>query len=82
MTNSNKFPNQCHSCLLPFANDPGQRESDKYCSYCYRNGELCFKGTKQEFIKFVYGKMREKNIPWLKAKFYSWLINWAPRWRK
>jgi len=36
----------CENCLIPFAKDPGHRESEKYCSLCFENGKL----------KSIYGK--------------------------
>lgn len=35
-----KVPTKCESCLMPFSQDPGPRESDRYCSYCFKNGAL------------------------------------------
>ena len=72
----------CQSCLMPFAKDPGQRESEKYCSLCFKNGRLCYEGNNlKEFQKVCYQSMRERGINPLLAKFYTFMIRFAPRWR-
>ncbi len=74
---------KCESCLMPFSNDPGKRESDKYCSLCFKNGELCYKGTDvTEFQKVCYENMIHGGMNKLKAKFFAWCIRFAPRWKK
>jgi len=73
----------CHSCLMPFNKDPGNRESDIYCSLCFKNGELLYKGGDlTEFKKLCYHKMRERGINKYPAKLYTFMIGFAPRWRK
>ncbi|MCB9063489.1 MAG: hypothetical protein H6622_18350 [Halobacteriovoraceae bacterium] len=73
----------CQSCLMPFSKDPqgDNRENPHYCSYCFRDGKLCFEGDLKSFQKFVYGKMREQGIGYCKAKFFTWIIRFAPRWK-
>jgi len=68
---------------MPFSQDPGKRESDKYCSYCFNHGKLCYTGHDlKQFQKVSYEKMVEKGMnKWL-AKFYTWMIRFAPRWKK
>jgi hypothetical protein len=69
--------------MMPFSKDPGVRESEKYCSYCFQNGKLCYEGNDlKEYKKVCYGKMREKGMNPLKAKFFVWMIGFAPRWKK
>lgn len=73
----------CESCMMPFDKDPGVRESDRYCSLCFKNGKLCYEGTDvKEFQKVYYESMRKNGTPWLMAKFYTYMIQFAPRWRK
>ncbi len=73
----------CESCLMPFYKDPGVRESDRYCSYCYKNGKFCYEGNDlKEFQKIAYNGMRGIGVGKLKAKFFTWMIRFAPRWRK
>lgn len=68
---------------MPFSKDPGQRESDIYCSLCFKNGELCYKGTNlKEFKQFCYQGMRERGINKFLAAFYTFLVGFAPRWKK
>ncbi len=65
----NKKCNACQSCLMPFSKDTGVRESDIYCSLCYKDGKLC------------YESMRKNGTPYLLAKLYTWMIRFAPRWK-
>ena len=74
--------NACESCLIPFAKDPGIRESEKYCSYCFKDGKLTYEGDLKGFQKFVYAGMLKVGIPKIKAKFYTWMVRFAPRWKK
>ncbi|NVN97030.1 hypothetical protein HXX01_02240 [Candidatus Nomurabacteria bacterium] len=73
----------CESCMMPLSKDPGVSGSDKYCSYCYKDGKLCYEGTDvKEFQKVCYEAMVNKGMnKWL-AKFYTWMIKFAPRWKK
>ncbi len=69
--------------MMPFGKDPGQRESDRYCSLCYKDGRLCYEGTNlKEFQKVCYESMRKRGINPLAAKFYTFMIRFAPRWKK
>lgn len=68
---------------MPFTKDPGKRESDKYCSYCYKNGELTYKGNDlKEFQRICYKGMVENGTNKLMAWFFAFCIRFAPRWRK
>lgn len=74
--------NSCESCLMPFGKDAGKRESDKYCSLCYKNGKLCYEGNDlKEYQRICYENMRAGGMNPLKAKFFSWMIRFAPRWK-
>jgi len=67
---------------MPFSKDPGQRESDRYCSYCFKNGELCYKGNDlKEFQKMSYEGMIAHGMNKWQAKLFTWLIRFAPRWK-
>lgn len=73
----------CESCLMPFAKDPGERENDRYCSLCFKNGKLCYEGTDlKEFQKVCYESMLQSGMNKFLAKFYTWIIRFAPRWKK
>ena len=79
----NKTYTKCESCLMPFSKDPGKRESDKYCSYCFNNGKLCYEGTDvKEFQKACYEGMVKHGTNKYLAKFYTYLVKFAPRWKK
>ena len=72
----------CESCGMPFSKDPGPRESERYCSYCFNNGKLCYEGTDVKvFQKASYEAMVGKGMNKLQAKFFTWLIRFAPRWK-
>ena len=73
----------CESCLMPFSKDPGVRENERYCSYCYKNGKLCYEGNDlKEFQKICYEQMRKDGLSWPLAKFYTYMIRFAPRWKQ
>lgn len=73
----------CESCMMPFEKDTGKRESDKYCSLCFQNGKLCYEGDDlKEFQKVVYESMRNRGANKLFAKFATFMIRFAPRWKK
>ena len=72
----------CQMCLVPFSKDLGVRESGQYCSYCYSNGKLHGEGmTLKEFKEKSYQGMRESGMGNLKARFFTWLIGFAPYWK-
>lgn len=78
-----KICTACESCLMPFSKDEGIRESSNYCSYCFKNGKLCYEGNNlKEFQKVVYQSMRNRGINPILAAFYTWMIRFAPRWKK
>ena len=72
----------CESCLMPFAKDPGTRESDRYCSYCFKDGKLCYEGDLAGFKRICFQAMRDHGTSLPLAKFYTFMIGFAPRWRK
>ena len=74
--------NKCESCLMPLGQDPGPRESDRYCSYCYQEGKLRYEGDLKGFQKNAYEGMVGKGMNKYKAKFFTWLIRFAPRWKE
>lgn len=68
---------------MPFAKDTGQRESSEYCSLCFKNGRLQYEGNDlKEFQRVVYQSMRSRGMSLLKAKFFTFMIRFAPRWKK
>lgn len=75
--------NKCESCSMPFSKDPGTRESEKYCSYCYKDGKLTYEGNDvNEFKRRSYEAMVAKGMNRFKAKLFTWMIGFAPRWKK
>ncbi len=79
MPASNRY---CESCLMPFAKDPGARESERYCSFCFSNGALCYQGDDlKTFQRYAYQGMIERKIHPVMAKVYTFIIRFAPRWK-
>jgi hypothetical protein len=72
----------CDSCLMPFEMDAGKREDPRYCSLCFKDGKFCYEGDVKGFQKMCYEGMLERGIPKLKAKFFTFMIGTAPRWKK
>lgn len=73
----------CQSCLMPFSKDTGVREDPRYCSLCFKDGKLCYPGSDlKEFQRICYESMRSRGIPFILAKLYTFMIRFAPRWRK
>lgn len=72
----------CKSCLMPFDKDTGKREHEDYCSLCFQNGKLCYeRNDVNEFKAKAYTSMRSRGMNPLKAKFFTWMIGFAPRWK-
>ncbi len=68
---------------MPFSKDPGTRESEHYCSYCFKGGKLVYEGNDvNEFKKRSYEAMVAKGMNHIKAKLFVWMIGFAPRWKK
>ena len=69
-------------CMMPFSKDTGEREDDNYCSLCYKNGELVYQGGDvNEFKQQTYEAMRNDGMGKCKAKFFTWMIGFAPYWK-
>lgn len=78
-TSTNK---KCESCFMPLNADTGNSGSDKYCSYCYKDGKFIYEGDNwNEFQKRVYSGMREKGFNPIFAKISAWSTKFAPRWK-
>ena len=68
---------------MPFKNDPGPRESEKYCSLCFGNGKFHYEGNDlKEFQRLCEQGMKQRGMNGLQAKFFAWLVRFAPRWKK
>ena len=79
----NKNCTACESCLMPFSKDVGVRESDKYCSLCFKNGKLCYEGNdSKEFRRIAYESMIDRGTNKFLAKLYTFMIRFAPRWKR
>lgn len=72
----------CESCLMPLKKDPQISGSDKYCSHCFKDGTLCYQGTDlREFQKLCYQGMVRGGMNRWKAKFFTFMVRFAPRWK-
>lgn len=67
---------------MPFDKDPGVRENDRYCSLCFQDGKLCYEGDLAGFQQVCYAAMRAKGMGVLKAKLFTFMLRFAPRWKK
>lgn len=73
----------CESCLMPLDKDPGIRENERYCSLCFKDGKFCYEGNDmKEFTRVCYEGMRKRGIGPLQARFFAWMVRFAPRWKK
>lgn len=75
----------CESCLLPFRKDPkgAGREHERYCSYCYANGRLCYEGTDvNAFKRAMVDAIVARGESRVKARFLAWIAGFAPRWKR
>ena len=73
----------CEMCLMPFNKDKGNRESQTYCSYCFKNGELIYKEDDiKSFQQLCYQSMIKNGTNKYLAKFYTLFIPFAPHWKK
>lgn len=73
----------CESCLMPFDKDPGVRESDRYCSLCFKNGQLVYQGNDlKEFQRMVNESMKARGVNTLFRWFAVFMIRFAPRWKQ
>jgi hypothetical protein len=75
----------CESCLMPLSKDPAgaSRESDRYCSYCYKDGKLVYEGTDvREFKRNMIAAIVARGESRIKANLLAFMAGFAPRWRK
>ena len=75
----------CESCLMPFSKDPkgANRESQKYCSYCFTKGKLCYSGNDlKEFKKAMIDAIVARGESRVKAHIFAFMAGFAPRWKK
>lgn len=75
----------CDSCLMPFSKDPkgANREHEKYCSYCFVKGKLCYEGNDvNEFKKAMIKAITDRGESKWKAYVFAFMAGFAPRWKK
>ena len=75
----------CESCLMPFKKDPKgeMREHEKYCSYCYSDGKLCYERNDYKgFKKAMVDAIVARGEPRIKAEIFAFMARFAPRWKK
>jgi len=78
----------CQSCGMPLSKDPNGGgtnsfgcKNNKYCSYCYQNGEFSFKGSLPEFQRLCRLKMKEDGHSRFKAWLYTRGMGRLERWK-
>ena len=86
MENVNKksLEGMCESCMMPFKKDPkgADRESEKYCSYCFNDGKLCYEGNDvNEFKKVMVEAIVARGESRIMANIYAFMSGFAPRWK-
>lgn len=68
---------------MPFAKDPGVRESEKYCSLCFSGEKLRYEGNDvKEFQRIARESMRARGVNPFSAALYTFMIRFAPRWKR
>jgi hypothetical protein len=67
---------------MPFSKDPGKRENPDYCTYCFRDGKLCYEGDFKGFQKICRDAMLKQGMNPLAVMFFVWSMRFAPRWKK
>ena len=75
----------CDSCMMPFKKDPlgENREHEKFCSYCYTKGKLCYHGTDiKEFQQAMIKAITDRGESKIKAHIFAFMAGFAPRWQK
>jgi hypothetical protein len=83
--NKKTMDGMCESCLMPFKKDPlgENRESEKNCSYCFRDGKLCYEGNDLKvFKKAMVEAIVARGEPKWKAKLFAFMAGFAPRWKR
>lgn len=85
MEKKNKF---CQSCGMPLSNDPkgggtntDGSKSEKYCSYCYENGDFLYKGHQKDFQEFCRVKMKESGHSGFTAWLFTRGLSRLERWK-
>jgi len=69
--------------MRPLAMSPVRLEREHYCSFCFNSGEFVYKGNSvKEFKKITYKALRAKGTKRITAWFYTWMIGFAPHWKR
>jgi hypothetical protein len=82
--NKKSLDGMCESCMMPFKKDPlgENRENEKYCSYCFNNGKLCYEGNDvNEFKKAMVEEIVKRGESKWKARLFAFMAGFAPRWK-
>lgn len=80
----------CQSCSMPLDKDKNGggtnvdgSKSDKYCSYCYADGEFVAKDiTAEEMQEYVKSKLKSMGFPGFMAGMLTKGIPKLERWQK
>ena len=72
----------CQCCLMPLTADPGTGASERYCSLCFQDGRLNADGASlREFQRRAYLGMRQRGVNPVTARFFTFMVRFAPYWR-
>ncbi|MBT4124172.1 MAG: hypothetical protein HN981_05180 [Candidatus Pacebacteria bacterium] len=82
--------NMCQSCGMPLSKDPKNggtnkdgSKSDKYCSYCYKDGKFIDScKNPQEMQKLCIDMMTKGGMPRWVAWIFTRVIPKLERWKK
>lgn len=80
---------ECQSCSIPLDKDPqgggtnaDGTKSNKYCSYCYKDGEFVAKDiTAEEMQEYVKEKLKSMGFPGFMAGMLTKRIPKLERWQ-
>ena len=68
--------------MMPLSKDTKESGSDKYCSYCFVDGNLLADGmTYEAFQRKAYNGMIEHGQNRIVAWCFSRMIRFAPYWK-
>ncbi len=73
----------CECCMMPLSKDPKKSGSDKYCSYCFVDGKLLAENLSlKEFKAKAFDGMVKSGHSKFSSWFFTWLIGFAPYWKR
>jgi len=72
----------CDMCLVVIEGAVETRNTARYCSFCYQDGQLVYKKDDiHAFRKRYFNKMHAEGSNEFVARFHTLLIGSAPYWK-